>query len=174
VSILTLLFLLTGTVYPIPGWWTRYGSHSLGVLKIAGDICHDGHLPSAVNGSMVTQPLAPVSHVVPRRVFARTRTNGYITTAPAMMRRPSTSGPASLVDKTVRANWSVVVAHSLMCSYPASNIISFPCLSRSASQTHHVMRDVRSPLGSRWRDPSNLRERSPGFIYGLCNRQCQN
>jgi len=116
VSILTLLFLLTGTVYPVPGWWTRYGSHSLGVLKIAGDICRAGHLPSATNDSML-QPLAPVSHVGPGRVFARSTRNGDITTPPTMMRRPSTSGPASLVDNTVRANQSVAIAHSLISCF---------------------------------------------------------
>jgi hypothetical protein len=110
VSIFTLLFLLTGTVYPIPGWWTRYSSHSLGVLKIAGDIC-GGHDLLTINDSM-PQPLAPVSHV--GRVFARSTRNGGITTPPTMMRRPSTSGPASLVDNTVRVNRSVAVVHSLM------------------------------------------------------------
>lgn len=114
VSILTLLFLLTGTVYPIPGWWTRYGSHSLGVLKMAGDICRDGHLPSAINNDTMSQPLVPVSHVGPRRVFARSTSNGDIAImGPTIMRRPSTSGPASLVDKTVRVDRSVAVAHSL-------------------------------------------------------------
>ena len=113
VSILTLLFLLTGTVYPIPGWWTRYSSHSLGVLKIAGDIC-GGHNLLAINDSM-PQPLAPVSHV--GRVFARSTRNGGITTPPTMMRRPSTSGPASLVDNTVRVNRNVAVAHSLISHF---------------------------------------------------------
>src|SRR5579863_1464154 len=102
VSILTLLFLLTGTVCPIPGWWTRYGSDSFDVLKIAGDIYRVGQPPSAINESMA-RPLGPISYVEPRRVFALLARNGAITTPSiTTMRRPSTSGPVSIVDNTVR------------------------------------------------------------------------
>lgn len=105
VSILTLLFLLTGTVYPTPTWWTRYGSHSLGVLKIAGDVYRSEHLLSATNNSML-HPLESVSYVEPAHIFARLTSNGDITISSTVMRRPSTSGPASLVDNSVRANRS--------------------------------------------------------------------
>jgi hypothetical protein len=114
VSILTLLFLLTGSMYPIHGWWTRYGSQSLGVLK---DICGAGHSPSAINDTL-SHPLAPVSYVEPRRVFARSTKSGDFIIPSTMMRRPSTSGPAFLLDNSVRASWSpggaaVAVAHLL-------------------------------------------------------------
>ncbi|KAH9996156.1 hypothetical protein BJV74DRAFT_883753 [Russula compacta] len=100
VSILTLLFLLTGTVYPAPTWWTRYGTHSLGVLKIAGDVYRSGHLLSGTNHSTL-HPLASVSYVEPTHVFARLTSTGDITISSTIMRRPSTSGPASLVDNTL-------------------------------------------------------------------------
>lgn len=114
VSILTLLFLLTGSMYPIHGWWTRYGSQSLGVLK---GIYRGGHSPSAFNDT-VSHPLAPVSHVEPCRVFARSTRSGDFIVPSTVMRRPSTSGPAFLVDNSVRASWSlggaaVAVAHLL-------------------------------------------------------------
>jgi hypothetical protein len=102
VSILTLLFLLTGTVYPIHGWWTRYRSDSLGVLKIAEGIYRAGHIPS----ESTPHPLVPVSYVEPDRVFARSTRNGDFAIPSTVMTRPSTSGPASLVDNSVRASWS--------------------------------------------------------------------
>jgi hypothetical protein len=73
------------------------------VLKIAGDIYRAGEPPSAINDS-ISQPLAPVSYVEPRRVFARLIKDGDVTAPSSIttMRRPSTSGPASLVDNTVR------------------------------------------------------------------------
>jgi hypothetical protein len=100
VSILTLLFLLTGSMYPIHGWWMRYGSESLGVLK---GICRAGHSPSAVNDS-VSYPLVPVSYVEPSRVFARSTRSGDLIVPSTVMRRPSASGPAFLVDNSVRAS----------------------------------------------------------------------
>jgi len=114
VSIVTLLFLLTGSMYPIHGWWTRYGSQSLGVLK---GIYHTGHSPSAINDSM-SYPLAPVSYVEPSRVFARSTRSGDFIMPSTVMRRPSTSGPAFLLDNSVRASESpggaaVVVAYLL-------------------------------------------------------------
>ncbi|KAI0270828.1 hypothetical protein BGY98DRAFT_234132 [Russula aff. rugulosa BPL654] len=102
VSILTLLFLLTGSMYPIHGWWTRYGSESLGVLK---GICRAGHSPSAINDS-VSHPLVPVNYVEPSHVFARSTRSGDFIMPPTVMRRPSKSGPAFLVDNSVRASWS--------------------------------------------------------------------
>jgi hypothetical protein len=124
VSILTLLFLLTGTVYPIHGWWTRHGSQSLGVLKIAGDIYRAGHPPSAINNS-TSHPLAPVSYVEPCHVFARSTRDGEFTIPSTVMRRPSKSGPASLVDNSVRAAcwlghrvtppWLLLICSALSC-----------------------------------------------------------
>ena len=169
VSILTLLFLLTGSMYPIHGWWSRYGSESLGVLK---GICRAGHSPSAIDDS-VSYPLAPVSYVEPSRVFARSTRSGNFIVPSTVMRRPSTSGPAFLVDNSVRASWSPGgTAVSLVGAQrnPASNIIShcsFPCSSRSASPTYHVMRDVLSLLAFRRRDTSNPQERSYEFNCGL-------
>ena len=101
VSILTLMFLLTGSMYPIHGWWTHYGSQSLGVLK---GICRAGHSPSAIHDT-VSRPLAPINYVEPSRVFARSTSGDFIMPSTAM-RRPSTSGPAFLVDNSVRASWS--------------------------------------------------------------------
>jgi hypothetical protein len=169
VSILTLLFLLTGTVYPIHGWWTRYGSQSLGVLKIAGGIYRTGHPPSAMN----EYPLAPISYVEPGHIFARSTRNGEFTIPSTVMRRPSKSGPASLVDNSVRANWSAGGRCRGRCSFFRRNFVSniaprsFPCLSRSAYLTHHVMRDVRSHPGSRSRDASSPREGSHVLSCGL-------
>jgi hypothetical protein len=116
-SILTFLFLLTGTVYPIHGWWTRYGSHSLDVLKIAGDIYRAGEPSFTINDS-IAEPLGTVSYVEPRRLFARFTENGGVTTPyTTTMRRPSTSGPASLVDSTVRL-LVVMLAPPLAPSWP--------------------------------------------------------
>ena len=106
VSILTLLFLLTGTVYPVHGWWT---SHSLGMLKIAEGIYHAGH-------DSTFHPLPPVSYGEP--VFARSTGNGDFSMPSAVMRRPSKSGPASLVDNSVRASWSVGDAGSFVGIIP--------------------------------------------------------
>jgi len=97
VSILTLLFLLTGSMYPIHGWWTRYGSQSLGVFK---DICRSGHPPSAINDT-VSHFLAPISYVEPCRVFARSTRSGDFILPSTVMRRPSSSGPAFLVDNSL-------------------------------------------------------------------------
>jgi len=124
VSILTLLFLLTGSIYPIHGWWTHYGTHSLGVLK---GIYHAGHPPSATNNS-VSYPLAPVSYVEPCRVFARSTRSGDFVMPSTVMRRPSTNGPASLVDNSVRASWSAGGAAVAIADFvgknTASNIIT--------------------------------------------------
>jgi hypothetical protein len=154
VSILTLLFLLTGTAYPIPGWWTRYGSHSLDVLKIAENIYHP---PSSINYS-TTHALSSVSYAESARVFAR-RGRGDIIAPPTAMSRPSTNGPVSLVDNNVRANWQSACATTRgRFSFAAVFLMlsrSFPSWSRSASRTYHVMHDVRSPQGSRSPDASN-------------------
>ena len=129
VSILTLLFLLTGTVYPIHGWWTRYGSQSLSVLKIAGGIYRSGHPPSAINDT-TSHPLAPISYVEPGHVFARSTRNGEFTIPSTVMRRPSKSGPASLVDNSVRANRSAWQRHrgrySFVRRYPVSAFFACP------------------------------------------------
>ncbi len=120
-SILTLLFLLTGSIYPIHGWWTRYGSHSLGVLKIAGGIYRTGHLPPAINDS-VSHPPVSVSYVEPCRVFAWSTKSGDFVMPSTVMRRPSTSGPAALVDNSVRASrsaggaaWSLLIRWQKYC-----------------------------------------------------------
>lgn len=144
VSILTLLFLLTGTVYPIHGWWT---SHSLGVLKIAEGIYRAGHVPSAINDS-TSHPLEPVSYGEPGRVFTRSTRNGGLTVPSTVMRRPSKSGPASLVDNSVRASWSASGCSFVGITPLLISPRSFPCLSRSAYRTHHVTLDARSLLGS--------------------------
>lgn len=164
VSILTLLFLLTGSMYPVHGWWTRYGSDSLGVLK---GICRAGHPPSAINDS-VSHPLVPVSYVEPSRVFARSTRSGDLALPSSVMRRPSTSGPAFLVDNSVRASWSpggaaVSLVGAIILLLMLSR--SFPCSSRSASPTYHVMHDVPSLLAFRRRDISN-REKSLEFNCG--------
>jgi hypothetical protein len=167
VSILTLLFLLTGSMYPINGWWTRYGSESLGVLK---GICRAGHSPSAINDS-VSHPLVPVNYVEPSHVFARSTRSGDFIMPPTVMRRPSKSGPAFLVDNSVRASWSAQEAPQ--CHWLTAKILllifsrSFPCSFRSASPTYHVMRDAPSLLVFRRRDTSNPRERSHEFNCGL-------
>lgn len=119
VSILTLLFLLTGSMYPVYGWRTRYHSQSLGVLK---GICQ--HSPSAINDT-VSHPLAPVSYVEPYRVrvLARSTRNRHFIMPPTVMSRPSPSGPAFLVDNSVRGSWSRCGGH---CSFAGakSNIIT--------------------------------------------------
>ena len=122
-SILTLLFLLTGTVYPIHGWWT---SHSIGVLKIAEGIYRAGHLPSAINDS-TPHSLETVSYGEPGHVFARSTRNGEFFIPSAVMRRPSKSGPASLVDNYVRASWTVDRAGSFVGITPPNMSRSFPC-----------------------------------------------
>jgi len=99
VSILTLLFLLTGTAYPIPRRWTRYDSHSLDVLKIAGDIYRPEYPLSTINNS-TTHALPSVSYVESGRVFARTSSGDTIVPSTTMS-RPSISGPVSLVDNTL-------------------------------------------------------------------------
>ena len=161
VSILTLLFLLTGTAYPIPGWWTRsgYSSHSLDVLEIAGDIYRPEHPLSAINDS-TTHALPPVGYGESGRVFARTSSGDIIVRSTTTMSRPSKSGPVSLVDNNVRSNCQSACATTRSrCSFAEAEFImlsrSFPSWSRSAFRTYHVMHDARLPQGSRLRDASN-------------------
>lgn len=133
VSTLTLLFLLTGSMYPIHGWWSRYSPESLGVLK---GICRAAHPPSAINDS-VSHSLVPVSYVEPSRVFARSPRSGDLIIPSSVMSRPSTSGPAFLVDNSVRPSCSPVGAAVAVAHFVGVNILllilsrSFPCLSRS-------------------------------------------
>ncbi|KAI9455301.1 hypothetical protein F5148DRAFT_1288292 [Russula earlei] len=102
VSMLTLLFLLTGTVYPVPGWSTRYGSRPLSILRVSGtgDFYRAGHPPSATNDS-TPHPLAPVSYAEPYRILSRLTGSGNVIALSTTMRRPSTTGPASLVDNNL-------------------------------------------------------------------------
>jgi len=101
VSILTLLFLLTGTIHPMPSWWTSYDSHPLGVLEFAGDTCRSGHPPSTTNDSASHHHLPPIRYAEPGRIVARLTSGGDTTAPSVVMRRPSRSGPASLVDSTL-------------------------------------------------------------------------
>ncbi|KAH9976792.1 hypothetical protein BGW80DRAFT_1290595 [Lactifluus volemus] len=90
VSIFTLLYLLTGTIYPAANPWMRFAPIPLAIYR-------PGHQPPV----SASQPLVQISYVEPDRVFTRvTQTGDVVMASPARMRRPSTSGPASVVDST--------------------------------------------------------------------------
>jgi hypothetical protein len=145
VSILTLLYLLTGTVYPAANPWMRFSSHSLGVLKAVKGIYLPGLLPSVIHDT-ASHPLVQVSYVVPGRVFAQVTKSGDIAMpSPASMRRPSTSGAASLVDSTVRVT-EYICRHRGSCSFRWNSISALShrllCWFKFVSQQRHVMRNV--------------------------------
>jgi len=107
VSALTLSFLLTGTVYPNSS--TRFGSESLGMLTAGERFYRSGHQPQTSHHDddadldLDLDDAGPVSHTAPDRVFARiSRRSGEITIAPRGIGRPSSRGPATVVDHTVR------------------------------------------------------------------------
>lgn len=92
VSVFTLSYLLTGTVYP--NSWTRFSSESLGMFTAAEGFYRAGQQEDGM--------LKPVSHPMPDHVFARISRSGDITMIPKSIGRPSSCGPATLVDNTVR------------------------------------------------------------------------
>jgi hypothetical protein len=94
VSLLTLSFLLTGTVYP--NSWTRFSSESLGMLT------EGFYRPGQQDDSAWSTMREPVSHATPDHVFARISRSGDITMVPRSIGRPSSCGPATQVDSTVR------------------------------------------------------------------------
>ena len=96
VSVLTLSYLLTGTVYP--NSWTRFSSESLGMLTAV-----EGFYSAGQQDDAASRMLEPVSHAAPDHVFARISRSGEITMAPRSIGRPSSCGPATLVDNTVRS-----------------------------------------------------------------------
>lgn len=108
VSVLTLSYLLTGTVYP--NSWT-------GVLTAAEGFYRTGHQPpptmiTAVASSNGGSMLEPVSHAAPERVFARISRSGEITMmASRSIGRPSSCGPATVVDNTVSLLVQVRMPH---------------------------------------------------------------
>ncbi|KAI9454222.1 hypothetical protein BJY52DRAFT_1225196 [Lactarius psammicola] len=98
VSVLTLSFLLTGTVYP--NSWTRFSSESLGMLTASEGFYRTGHRTPTIDDA-ASSTLEPVSYATPDLVFARISRSGDITMAPRSIGRPSSCGPATLVDNTV-------------------------------------------------------------------------
>jgi hypothetical protein len=84
----------------------RFSSHSLGVFDAIKSIYRPGHQPLV----SASHPLVQISYVEPDRVFTRvTQTGDVVMASPARMRRPSTSGPASVVDSTVRGYRTICV-----------------------------------------------------------------
>jgi len=104
VSVLTLSYLLTGTVYP--NSWTRFSSESLGVLTASEGFYRAGQQDDATFGM-----LEPVSHPAPDHVFARISRSGDITMVPKSIGRPSSCGPSTLVDDTVSLLVQVRMPH---------------------------------------------------------------
>lgn len=94
VSLLTLSFLLTGTVYP--NSWTRFSSESLGMLT-------EGFYRAGQPDDSSPSLLESVSHATPDHVFAQISRSGDITMVPRSIGRPSSCGPATQVDNTVRS-----------------------------------------------------------------------
>ena len=126
VSTLTLLYLLGSTIYPAANPWMRFSSHSL--------IYRPGH--SSVH----------VSYVEPGHVFKRISKSGsedIIMPSTASMRRPSTSGPASLVDGTVRAT-EHLRHHSFAGNSVSELSLRLLWWFKSVSPPHHAMRNVWS------------------------------
>lgn len=111
VSVLTLSYLLTGTVYP--NSWTRFSSESLDMLTASECFYHAGHWPPTIDDA-ASSMLELVSHSTPDRVFAQISKSGEITMAPNSIGRPSSCGPATLVDNTVRCALRCRVA---VCSW---------------------------------------------------------
>ncbi|KAH9013019.1 hypothetical protein EDB85DRAFT_2035398 [Lactarius pseudohatsudake] len=107
VSVLTLSFLLTGTVYP--NSWTRFSSESMGMFSPAEGFYRPGHPPSTFDGA-ASNMLEPVSHAAPD-FFARISRSGDITMAPRSIGRPSSCGPATLVDNSVSLLVQVRMPH---------------------------------------------------------------
>ncbi|KAH9020237.1 hypothetical protein EDB84DRAFT_1515548 [Lactarius hengduanensis] len=107
VSVLTLSFLLTGTVYP--NSWTRFSSESMGMFSPAEGFYRPGHQPSTFDGA-ASNMLEPVSHAAPD-FFARISRSGDITMAPRSIGRPSSCGPATLVDNSVSLLVQVRMPH---------------------------------------------------------------
>ena len=108
VSVLTLSYLLTGTVYP--NSWTRFSPESLGMLTASEGFYRAGHRPSTIDDA-ASNKLKPVSHSTLNRVFAQISKSGDITMVQSRIGRPSFCGGATLVDNTVRF-CRVAMAHS--------------------------------------------------------------
>jgi hypothetical protein len=165
VSVLTLSYLLTGTVYP--NSWTRFGSESLDMFTASEGFYCAGHQPSTIDDA-ASNMVEPVSHATLDRVFAQISRSGDITMVPSSIGRPSPCGPATLVDNTVRRALCTrflirrnTLAHGLVWR-------RFPCSFRSACHTtHHVVRDARLRLASRSRGGSRPRARSRVCRCGL-------
>jgi hypothetical protein len=103
VSLLTLSFLLTGTVYP--NSWTRFSSESLGMLT-------EGFYRAGQQDDTTWSTMRePVSHATPDHVFARISRSGDITMVPRSIGRPSSCGPATQVDSTASLLVQVRVPH---------------------------------------------------------------
>ncbi|KAI0270631.1 hypothetical protein BC834DRAFT_841447 [Gloeopeniophorella convolvens] len=96
-SLLTLFYLITGTIYPIPNSWTRGNSQSVRVIKAAEGIYRAGHRPSLPDGAAIRYTFASISRAEPDRVFTR-RTRTGDPPIPLGPGRLASSGPALLVD----------------------------------------------------------------------------
>ncbi|KAH9061957.1 hypothetical protein EDB87DRAFT_1576281 [Lactarius vividus] len=107
VSVLTLSFLLTGTVYP--NSWTRFSSESMSMFSATEGFYRPGHQPSTFDDA-ASSMLEPVSHAAPD-FFARISRSGDITMVPRSIGRPSSCGPATLVDNSVSLLVQVRIPH---------------------------------------------------------------
>lgn len=99
VSLLTLSYLLTGTVYP--NSWTRFSSESMGMFT-------EGFYRPRQPDDAISKP---VSHATPDHVFARLSRNGDTTMVPRSIGRPTSCGSAIQVDNTVSLLVQVRMPH---------------------------------------------------------------
>ncbi|KAI9432697.1 hypothetical protein H4582DRAFT_1087282 [Lactarius indigo] len=160
VSVLTLSFLLTGTVYP--NSWPRFSSESMGILSAAEGFYRPGHKPSAMDNA-ASRMLGPVSHAAPD-FFARISRSGEVTVAPRSIRRPSSCGPATLVDNSASLLVRVRMPHDTprgaRCAV-TSGITLAPRL-ESAGKAVRVqvwsLAQTTTPDASKWGDSRPQRE----------------
>jgi hypothetical protein len=111
VSLLTLSYLLTGTVYP--NSWTRFSSESMGMFT------EGFYRPRQPDDAI----FKPVSHATPDHVFAQISRNGDITMVPRSIGRPTSCGSAIQVDNTVRRPWRRVAVHSFVTLVQVSLLV---------------------------------------------------